>query len=296
MERFVVLALVGLAAQLVDGAVGMAYGLSSASLLVAAGFAPAMVSASVHAAELATTLASGVSHWRFGNTDFRTARLLAAPGAVGAFLGATVLASVDGALARPVIAAALLLLGVSVFVRFTWVGAPHAGLGRLSPRFLAPLGFIAGFFDASGGGGWGPITTPVLLARSESARRVVGSVDTSEFAVSAAATLGFAMTLGFGALDLLWVAALVTGGLVAAPLAAWLVGRVPQQLLGVLIAGVIVLTNGHTLLGTFNATAEVAVAAYGTVGLAWLGALSVVMRRTARTERVPERAVTLRGR
>jgi len=237
MERLFLIALVGLLAQMIDGTLGMAYGLSSATLLLAFGFAPTVVSASVHAAEIVTTLASGIAHWRFRNTDLRTAGTLAIPGAIGAFLGATLLASIDGAVAKPMVAGILFALGVLLLFTFARNQAPAARQHRLSARFLTPLGLVAGFIDATGGGGWGPVTTPTLLARGGAPRKTVGSVDTAEFAVVAAATLGFLLTAGPEVIHVPWVAALIAGGLVAAPVAAWLVSRMPHHLLGVLIAG-----------------------------------------------------------
>ena len=166
MRSFLVLALVGLVAQLVDGSLGMAYGTTSQSLLLAVGIAPALASASVHMAEVGTTLASGVSHWRFGNVDWSKVGWLAVPGAIGAFLGAVVLASVLTAeTAEPIVAVFLFGLGVFILARFSF--RRHERPVRVRPvakAFLGPLGFVAGFLDAAGGGGWGPIATPTLLS------------------------------------------------------------------------------------------------------------------------------------
>lgn len=280
MERLLLLAFVGLVAQFVDGSLGMAYGLTSASLLVALGYAPALVSATVHTAELATTFTSGFFHSRFGNTDWRIVLLLGVPGAIGAFAGATVLSNVPGELARPYVAGVLFTLGVILLWRFTFLsksGGP--AMKRLVPkRLLFPLGFVAGFFDASGGGGWGPITTPTLLVQQHTEpRKVVGSVDTSEFAVSLSATAAFLIMLGPESINLTWLGALVLGGLIAAPVAAWLVGRVPRQLLGVLIAGVILVSNARTLSGVLQLTPEITVAAYLALMGLWLGALAFLL-------------------
>src|SRR5688572_25306754 len=152
MRNIIVLAVFGFVAQLVDGALGMAYGATSATLVLAAGYSPATASASVHLAELGTTAVSGVSHWRFGNIDWRTVRRIGIPGAIGAFLGAVVLSSISADVARPWMAGVLLALGVYILVRFTLFGTPRPrGRRYIRGRYLAPLGLGAGFVDATGG-------------------------------------------------------------------------------------------------------------------------------------------------
>ncbi|MDG4831998.1 TSUP family transporter [Solwaraspora sp. WMMD1047] len=248
MRKLLVLALVGLAAQLVDGALGMGYGVTSTTLLLLAAVSPATASASVHLAEIGTTLASGVAHWRFGNVDWAVVRRIALPGALGAFAGATFLSSISTDLAAPWMAGILFALGCYLLIRFS---RPVRARARrpLRGRFLAPLGLVAGFVDATGGGGWGPVATPTLLVSGRMApRKVIGSVDASEFVVSAAASVGFLIGLGAGGFLLPMVAALLAGGLVAAPIAAWLVRIVPAQLLGAAVGGLIVLTNARTLM------------------------------------------------
>ncbi|MFE5915596.1 sulfite exporter TauE/SafE family protein [Streptomyces sp. NPDC056468] len=250
MRTLILLALAGLGAQLVDGSLGMAYGVTSTTLLLALGTNPAAASATVHLAEIGTTLMSGAAHWRFGNVDWRVVARIGVPGAVGAFLGATVLSRLSAEVAKPVMSTILLGLGGYVLVRFTFRGLPKSRLGRpLRRRFLAPLGLVAGFLDATGGGGWGPVGTPALLASGRmEPRRVIGSIDTSEFLVAVAASLGFLFSLGSQGIDAMWVAAFLLGGLVAAPLAAWLVRLLPPRVLGSAVGGVIVVTNARTLL------------------------------------------------
>ncbi|GGP86471.1 hypothetical protein GCM10010185_70240 [Saccharothrix coeruleofusca] len=161
MRQLVLLALVGLGAQLVDGSLGMAYGVTSATLLLAIGTSPAAASATVHLAEIGTTLVAGVAHWRFGNVDWRVVAKIGLPGAVGAFAGATFLSSLSTEVAAPVMSLLLLALGVYILVRFTTSGLSRHDLGKpLRKRFLAPLGLLGGFVDATGGGGWGPWAPP----------------------------------------------------------------------------------------------------------------------------------------
>ena len=249
MQTLLLVALVGFLAQLVDGSLGMAYGVTSTTLLLTLGLSPAIASASVHLSELGTTAASGVSHLRFGNVDWQTVRRIGLPGGVGAFLGATVLTSIDAAAAKPFVAVFLLILGVYVIVRFSWMQLskrrkPAWGRGR-----LGVLGIFAGFLDAAGGGGWGPIATPTLLVSDTlPPNKVVGSVDASEFCVALAASLGF--LIGLGHSEIAWpiVIAMLVSGVLAAPLAAYLVRIVPPRLLGVGAGGLIVLTNSRTLL------------------------------------------------
>jgi uncharacterized membrane protein YfcA len=167
VRNLVVLAILGLIAQLVDGALGMAYGVTSTTLLLAiAGLTPALASTSVHIAEVGTCAMSGASHWRFGNVDWSKITWLAIPGAIGACLGAYVLSSVlDAAVAEPFVAVFLFLLGGYVLFRFAFNRTTQVVQNLPIPRsFLTPLGFIAGFLDAVGGGGWGPISTPTLLS------------------------------------------------------------------------------------------------------------------------------------
>ena len=234
MPALIVLALAGFAAQLVDGALGMAYGATSTTLVLATGLTPAVASASVHFAELGTTLVSGTSHWRFGNVDWRTVRRIGIPGAVGAFTGAVVLSNISADLAKPWMAGILLGLGIYILLRFA-LGRAQLKPGRryVRGRFLVPLGLGAGFVDATGGGGWGPVATPTLLTSGRmEPRKVVGSVDTSEFLVALAASLGFLAALGSQGMDWGVVVALLAGGVVAAPLAAWLVQKITARLLG----------------------------------------------------------------
>ncbi|WP_394235196.1 sulfite exporter TauE/SafE family protein [Niallia oryzisoli] len=254
MKKLIVFAFIGFLAQLIDGALGMAYGVTSSSLLLAFSIAPAVASASVHLSEVVTTAASGVSHIKFGNVDKSVVYKLIIPGSIGAFLGATFLSNIPGELAKPYVSIFLLVLGLYVLFRFLFNYRPSSGNGQstLTKKQAIPLGFIAGFMDATGGGGWGPIATPVLLSKNDmSARRVVGTVDTSEFAIAVSASLGFFISLGWAQVNWLWVTALIIGGVIAAPIAAWLVQKVHPQLMGVLVGGFIIFVNSRTLFTTW---------------------------------------------
>lgn len=277
------LGLVGLAAQLVDGSLGMAYGVTSATLLLAAGINPASASAAVHLAEIGTTLVSGASHWRFGNVDWRVVARIAIPGGVGAFAGATFLSWLSTESAEPIMSGILLALGLYILVRFTAWGTPRGQLGKpVRKRFLVPLGLFAGFVDSTGGGGWGPVATPSLLASGRlEPRKVVGSVDTSEFVVAIAASIGFLIGLGSAGFPFSIVAALFIGGIIAAPIAAWLVRHIPGRILGSLVGGLIVLTNTRTILNSDWVAAELSTraTAYSLIAVVWAGAVAWSLRQ-----------------
>jgi uncharacterized membrane protein YfcA len=280
MPTLIVLIIVGFLAQLVDGALGMAYGVTSSTLLLTVGLSPATASASVHLAELGTTAVSGYSHWRFGNVDWRTVRRIGFPGAIGAFTGAVVLSSISADVAKPWMAGILLVLGIYILLRFT-LGRAQQKQGRryVRGRFLAPLGLGAGFIDATGGGGWGPVATPTLIASGRmEPRKVVGSVDTSEFLVALAASLGFLAALGSQGMDWGVVAALLVGGVFAAPLAAWLVRKVTARLLGTSVGGLIILTNVRTFFDYGGVPANVRWPVYLAIVAVWVLAVAWVVR------------------
>lgn len=279
MRKLIVFLLIGFFAQLVDGSLGMAYGVTSTSLLLFFGIAPAIASASVHMAEVITTAASGISHIRFGNVDKKTVYRLIVPGMVGAFIGACFLSNLPGDIIKPYIAIFLAGLGVYIFLRFLFVDSRQ--LNNISndqspsKKLLVPLGFVAGFIDSTGGGGWGPVVTPSLITNNRlSPRKVIGSVDTSEFAIAAAATLGFVLSLGVEKFQWQWVLALMLGGIVAAPIAAWLVRKIPSVILGVLVGGLIILTNLKTVLSTFEiGSPSVQNMIYLSFSLVWVSAV-----------------------
>ncbi|MEO3812998.1 sulfite exporter TauE/SafE family protein [Sphaerisporangium sp. B11E5] len=288
MRSLILLGLVGLAAQLVDGSLGMAYGVTSTTLLLAIGTNAAAASATVHLAEIGTTLASGVAHWRFGNVDWKVVGKIGVPGAVGAFAGATFLSHLSTEFAAPVMSLILLVLGAYILVRFTAFGLPRGNLGKpLRRRFLAPLGLVGGFVDATGGGGWGPVGTPAILASGRILpRKVIGSVDASEFLVAVAASAGFLVGIGSQNIDFAWVGVLLLGGVIAAPIAAWLVRHVPPRILGSAVGGVIVLTNVRTLLRSdwVGAPGGVQLTVCAGIAVAWAAAVAYSVREYRREQ------------
>ena len=293
MQKLLTFGLFGLLAQLVDGTLGMAYGVTSTTLLLSVGTAPAVASATVHLAEIGTTLASGTAHWRFGNVDWRTVALMAVPGALGAFAGAVFLSSLSAEVAEPWVAAILFFLGLYILARFTRRRQPiKTNLSPLRARFLAPLGVVAGTVDAMGGGGWGPIGTSSLLSSGRlEPRKVVGSIDTSEFLVTLGASAGFLVSLSFTEVNTGYLLALLVGGLIAAPLAAWLVRKLPARVLGAAVGGVILVTNTKTFGESIGVSTEYLVAAYIALAVIWIGSIASAVTAVRRDGRaLPEPA------
>lgn len=220
---------------------------------------------------------------------------MAAPGFVGAFVGATFLVSLPGDEAKPWIAGLLLVLGAYVVWRFlTLAGARPQFKGRVSAKFLAPLGLVAGACDAIGGGGWGPVGTTSLLSSGRvEPRKVVGSIDTSEFVVSVGASIGFLLALGSAGINFGWVGALLVGGVIAAPIAAWLVRHLPARILGVAAGGVIVLTNTQTIAEAAGASGTMVLRLVSVLAALWITLIASAVkveraaRRTGTREPVP---------
>ena len=233
--------LVGLGAQLVDGALGMAFGLVSSSVLLSLGVPPAAVSAAVHSAEVFTTGASGLSHLVAGNVDRRLFYRLAGFGALGGIIGAYVLTRLPAEVIRPLIYLYLFGLAVLILLR---------AFGRLLPKGqvkrVGLLGFVAGWLDASGGGGWGPVATSTLLARGGAARTTIGTVNAAEFVVTLAVSLTFLITLGISHLEV--VGGLLIGGMLAAPLAAVLVKRVNERYVLVAVGLLVLAISSYQIL------------------------------------------------
>ncbi len=242
--------LAGAVAQLIDGSLGMGFGLTSSTLLLSLGTSAAVASAAVHAAEIGTTLASGIAHWHRENVDRTILVRLAVPGGIGAMLGATFLVSIDLGGSRIYISTILLLLGFVLFYRNVFQSATGPNVADIAnPFYLNFLGVAGGFVDASGGGGWGPVVTPTLLATTRhEPRKVIGTVSAAEFIVAVCASLGFLLNLRRLDVDWTAVGGLALGGVLMAPVAAKFVAWMPRRPLGIVVALGIIVVNGVRLL------------------------------------------------
>jgi hypothetical protein len=241
---FVLFSAVGFAAQLVDGALGMAYGVISTSVLLSFGVTPANASASVHAAKVFTGLASGISHIVYRNVDWRLLALLSGGGVLGGVLGTYVLTSVPGEAVKPYVVAWLGLMGLVILYRAWRQARPRV----FSWRAPFPLGLIGGFFDAIGGGGWGPVVTGSLMGAGADPRKAIGTTNAAEMFVAMATSAAFLASLLTGHWEtkglrgLLWsLVGLIVGGVIAAPIAGWMTRVLPLRLLtwivGFLVVG-----------------------------------------------------------
>jgi len=270
----------GFFAQLIDGSMGMAFGVSATSLLLLLAYNPAAASAIVHLAEVATTAVSGVSHIRFGNVHWPTLLKIAIPGSLGAFVGAVLLSNLDLSAARPWTSGILLALGIVIIARFVRarVQKPER-TGR--KRWLVPLGLVGGFVDSTGGGGWGPVVTSSLTAsRVLEPRKAIGTTNTAEFLVALSASVGVLLGLGSSAIPWDAVIALIVGGVLAAPLAAWLLTKVPQQILGLVVGFVIVLLNTRQIAVSIDAPGGVLWTLLALVAVAGIVTVITVVRRS----------------
>lgn len=241
--------LVGFVAQMIDGALGMAYGVSSTTVLVSLGVPQKFASAAVHASEVVTTGISGLSHWRAGNIHFDLAKNLLIPGVLGGVIGAYLLSNFEGDIIKPFVAVYLIIMGLIIIFR---------AFRSLAPRevrsWLLPLALGGGFMDAVGGGGWGPIVTSTLVARGNIPRFTVGSVNATEFFVTLAQSITFVIALGSGEFIKYGtvILGLLIGGAIAAPLAAFATKRLPHRPFMLLVGLLIVLLNVRTLILTLQ--------------------------------------------
>ena len=235
--------LVGFAAQLVDGALGMAFGVISTTLLMSRGLDPAAASASVHVVEVFTTGASGVSHALHRNVNWKLFRRIAIPGVIGGALGAYILTLAAGQ-AKPFVLAYLAAIGLYLL----WRGLRHAHQEK-KPRVVEPLGLIGGFLDAAGGGGWGPVVTSNLLVQGAHPRKVIGTVNTAEFFVTVTISATFILSMGWSVFTIA-MAGLLIGGIAAAPLAGFAAKRIPPRVLLVMVSILLIATSAY---GIWNA-------------------------------------------
>nr|WP_279338841.1 sulfite exporter TauE/SafE family protein [Sphingomonas sp. BGYR3] len=232
---------IGFAAQIIDGALGMAFGVISSTLMVSVmGVAPARASAGVHLVEMFTTAASGISHFFHRNIDWKLFARLVIPGVIGGVIGAYLLAEM-GEGARPFVMAYLSVIGI--YLIFRAFGIPPKSK---EPKLIAPLGLIGGFLDAAGGGGWGPVVTSNLLIQGSNPRTTIGTVNSAEFFLTTAVSITFIAHLGFEAFTQATIGLLI-GGVIAAPFGALLVKRIQPRLLLGLVGTVLTLTSAYSI-------------------------------------------------
>ena len=241
MTEIITFIIVGFLAQIIDGARGMAYGVSATTFLLTVGVSPAIASASVHAAEVVTTALSGISHLSFGNVDPNLFKRLVVPGVIGALLGSYILTAIPGDAIKPWISAYLLVMGIFIFIK-----AMREFVPAQVTSHLIPLGLIGGFLDAIGGGGWGPVVVSTLVARGNNPRLTIGSANLAEFFVAVAASITFILTIGLG----YWQAilGLALGGALAAPFAAYLCKKISHRTLMFMVGTLIILLSLRTIL------------------------------------------------
>lgn len=240
-EFFMLLA-IGFVAQMIDGALGMAFGVISTTAMLAIGLPPAQASALVHTAEIFTTGASAASHIYNRNVDWRLVTRLGVAGVLGAILGAWILSNVDSTAMRSLVSGYLFFMGIYILLR----AAQMMPMRDAPAGWVPPVGFIAGFLDASGGGGWGPVSTSTLIGSGHAPRQTIGSVNTTEFFVTVAAATTFFVELGMSPLQNL--IPLVIGGLLAAPLGGWMVKRIPVRSLMVAVGLLVLALSGWQIL------------------------------------------------
>jgi len=241
--HFLVYFAIGMGAQLIDGCLGMAYGVTSNSFLLSAGVPPAAASASVHTAEVVTTAISGFSHWKLGNLDKELVRRLIIPGVLGGVTGAYVLTNLPAGVLKPLISIYLLLMGVRILWKAINKSAEKTTLP--SKTQLTVLGLIGGICDAIGGGGWGPIVTTTLISRGNSPRTTIGSVNFSEFFVTFAEVITFILTIGL--VNWQVILGLAAGGAIAAPFGAYCTKIIPARRMMIIVGCLIIVLSMRTI-------------------------------------------------
>ena len=240
-SALLIFALIGFAAQLVDGALGMAFGQISSTILISIGVPPAAASAGVHTAETFTTAVSGVSHVAHKNVDWRLFFRIVIPGVIGGVLGAYVLTQISAGTARPFVLSYLTALGIYLFYR----GVMHKHTER-QPKVVSPLGLVGGFLDAAGGGGWGAIVTSNLLVQGSNPRKTIGTVNTAEFFLTVTISATFIAALGWEAFTIA-TAGLLIGGVLAAPFGAMIAKRVNPDTLLTFVGVLVTVTSTFAL-------------------------------------------------
>ena len=244
-QDFFIYLIIGAFAQLVDGTLGMGYGATSTSFLMSVGVPPAISSTGVHVAEMFTTGASAISHYKFKNINKRLVTYLLIPGVIGSIIGAYLLADViDGKVIKPFIAAYMIVLAVMIIIK----GLRNNNVKKKTKN-LGILAIFGGFMDAVGGGGWGPIVTSTLIGRGRDPRYTIGSVNAAEFAVSFASGITFLLFQGVNGWQV--IAGLIIGGVIAAPFAAFFVNKVPRKIMTIVVGVLIITLSIKTLIPVF---------------------------------------------
>lgn len=263
MDELIIVFLAGFIASFVDGALGMGFGPASSSILLGTGLSPAAVSTTVNLAKVATGITAAISHWRFENIDRRLVLRLAIPGSAGALIGVTILANVDGDQLRPLLIAILLIMAGRILWRFSRALPPKsADQDRVAGESLQynekGTLMVAGAGGVTNGlvGAWGPVVTPFLLQRGVAPRYAIGSVNTAEVAVAVVASGSLLASVGGGGINLAIVGAMLAGGVLAAPVAAWSIKFIPARALGVAVGGLLFLTNIRELASYAGLGAE----------------------------------------
>lgn len=240
-KEFLLFCLAGFIAQIIDGTLGMAYGVSCSTILLQLGISPAVASASVHTAEVFTTGVSGLSHLYFKNVDKHLFIRLAIPGIIGAMLGAFLLAKIlDGNVVKPFVAAYLLILGILILIK-----SIREPLFKDEIKRVAPLGFFGGLLDAIGGGGWGPVVTSNIIHRGKTPQMTIGTVNTAEFFVAFFSTGVFLFFLGLEGWKI--ILGLILGGVLAAPVGPYLIKFIRPRALMFIVGIFIILTSCYTI-------------------------------------------------
>lgn len=285
MNKIIIFALAGFLAELVDGSLGMGYGASSASVLLTFGVAPAIASATVHFAEILTTAAAGTSHLKFKNVHKPSVLKLAIPGSIAAFIGAFFLSNINGDFIKPFISIFLLSLGIYIIYQFLFKNKPDepeiTGVKKISNFVLVPQAAVAGLLDSIGGGGWGPVNTPMLLSSKKiEPRYVVGTVSASEFFVTVASSIGFLIFLDWSSINWILVLSLSLGGVVAAPISAWLVKSLPVSVLAIGVGGLIIFTNVSSLASLYINNSNIIWSIKILIILSWLSLVLVTFYKS----------------
>ena len=246
LNEFLIYIIVGLVCGFVDSSLGMGYGVSATTVLISFGITPAIASASIHTSEGFVDIISGLSHWKFGNIQWNLFWKLILPGVLGAVLGAIFLSYLSLNFAKPFVSFILFFLGIIILIRFLF---KQSTFTKQIPHKLIPIiGFIAAFIDISGGGGWGPILTPIFILNDLEPRRAIGTVEVTEPFISFAGVLTFGLLLGFESFLWALVIPLLIGGFILTPIAAYLSKKVPKHLLGISVGLWLVILNLRTIL------------------------------------------------